>query len=135
MYAKAMLFQDTATARKILDAKSSHAMKALGRQVKRFDDNVWCEHRWNIVYTHNKAKFLQNKAILQALIDTQGKTLAEASPYDKIWGIGLDEKAARKMDPSRWPGENLLGEILTALREDLLSEVSTRVKKTCSGQY
>ena len=97
-------------------------MKALGRQVAGFHEKVWKKHRWEIVYDNNNAKFNQNPHLLQSLMDTAGGDLVEASPSDRVWGIGMHEKDARKVDPSRWKGLNLLGKILTQLREDILAE-------------
>ncbi len=48
--------------------------------------------------------------------------LAEASPMDKIWGIGLDAKTAEIMPPDEWPGKNLLGKILMELREEYIQK-------------
>jgi len=45
----------------------------------------------------------------------------EASPFDRKWGIGLDASKAAASDPSKWRGENLLGKILTEVREELLA--------------
>lgn len=56
---------------------------------------------------------------MSALVATEGTTLVEASPYDKIWGAGLSQKDRRIQDRGKWKGLNLLGEILTALRVDL----------------
>eukprot|EP00977_Amphora_coffeiformis_P010621 scaffold2501_cov174-Amphora_coffeaeformis.AAC.17 len=67
------------------------------------------------------AKFTQNPRLQEALMSTTG-LLVEASPRDRIWGIGLHEKDARKMEPEKWPGCNLLGNILTQVREDILSQ-------------
>ncbi len=71
--------------------------------------------------TGNRAKFTQNAALRDQLLATRGTTLVEASPYDKIWGIGLDAKDPRALDASQWKGLNLLGKILTELREELLA--------------
>lgn len=74
---------------------------------------------WRIVWRGNQAKFTQNPELLQLLLDTRGTTLAEASPTDCIWGIGLaeDDPAAHHRDA--WRGQNWLGEVLTALRDSL----------------
>lgn len=44
----------------------------------------------------------------------------EASPIDTIWGIGLSEKDKRAWNKETWRGQNLLGEILTKVRDRLL---------------
>ena len=74
-----------------------------------------------IVTAGSRAKFAQNATLRQALLDTVGTELVEASPFDRIWGIGLAATDARATDPSQWRGQNLLGKILTRVRDELLA--------------
>src|SRR3546814_1832186 len=110
MYYKAMLFKDQVTAQKILREPSARGQKALGRQVAGFSDAIWLQHREPIMEKICEARFSQNPALRQALIDTEGTQLVEASPYDRIWGAGLAASDARITDPTKWPGLNLLGD-------------------------
>ena len=121
MHGKALLFRDTVTAAKILAAAHPRQHKALGRKVTPFDDAVWKRERMTIVRAGSRAKFTQNPELLEKLLATAGTVLVEASPYDKIWGIGLAASDPRAQDPSQWKGQNLLGKILTALREELIA--------------
>lgn len=123
MYGKAKLFGDEEIAQKILAAKQPREQKRLGRKVRNFDPKIWEENAKAIVYKGNYAKFTQNEALKSALLSTKGTTLVEASPTDKIWGIGLSESDARAYDRSTWQGTNWLGEVLTQLREALQSEM------------
>lgn len=95
-------------------------VKTLGREVKPFDKEIWDSLSTEIVYDGNYHKFKQNPLLLEELLETSGKLIVEASPFDVIWGIGMDEREASKIDPKDWPGENRLGLILTTLRENLL---------------
>jgi len=122
MHGKALLFADRETAAKILAADHPRQHKALGRKVKPFDDATWKRERAAIVRAGNHAKFTQNAELLDQLLATKGTTLVEASPYDKIWGIGLAATDPRAKDPALWRGQNLLGKILTELRDQLLAE-------------
>ncbi|WP_434390149.1 NADAR family protein [Melittangium boletus] len=119
MYGKAMLFGDEESAARILQARTPKEHKALGRAVRGFEGSLWERERERIVYEGNHAKFTQNVALLEALRATAGTRLVEASPLDRIWGVGLAEEDPRIQDPARWRGLNLLGEVLTRLREDL----------------
>jgi ribA/ribD-fused uncharacterized protein len=119
MHGKAKLFDDADTAAKILAADHPRDHKALGRKVKDFDDAAWKRAREAIVLDGNRAKFTQNPELREALLATRGTTLVEASPYDKIWGIGLAATDPRAQDPTQWKGQNLLGQILTRLRDEL----------------
>lgn len=119
MHGKAVLFDDAEVAEKILTAAHPREHKALGRKVKSFDDKVWKRSREQIVLAGNRAKFTQNPELKELLLATKDTELVEASPYDKIWGIGLAASDPRAQDPSQWKGQNLLGRILTQLREEL----------------
>jgi len=117
MYKKAMLFGDDVIAAKILTALHPREQKDLGRQVKNFDQGAWDAVKYEVVYMANLYKFTQNPEVRVKLLETGTKTLVEASPYDPIWGIGLDEKAAKKIAPKDWPGQNLLGKVITSVRD------------------
>ncbi|WP_019911164.1 NADAR family protein [Paenibacillus sp. HW567] len=120
MYGKARLFKDEEIAKQILRARTPREQKELGRNVSGFDKAVWDKHCKEIVYQGNKEKFLQNEELLKILLGTKGTTLVEASPTDRIWGVGLAEDDCRIRSRATWRGTNWLGEILTNLREDLL---------------
>ncbi len=122
MYGKAMLFDDTATATMILATPDPKTHKALGRKVIPFNDVVWRKHREAIVLAGSRAKYRQNPALLAALLATSGTTLVEASPFDRVWGIGLGVNNPKALDRKNWRGQNLLGQILTALRDELAAE-------------
>ncbi len=121
MYGKATLFGDAEVAAQILEATAPRQHKALGRKVRNFEDAVWKARREQIVGDGSRAKFTQNPELRQALLDTAGTVLVEASPFDRIWGIGLAATDRRADDPSQWRGHNLLGKILTRLRDELLA--------------
>lgn len=123
MYAKAVEFKDTATAKKILEAADPKEQKRLGRLVTPYNDERWQQIVRKVVYAAAKAKFTQNPHMLEALLATEDTTLVEASPYDKIWGVGLGERDPRIEDPKQWRGTNWLGQVLTRLRDDLKAEV------------
>ena len=119
MHQKAVLFKDEEIAAKVLNTASPKQQKALGRKVKSFDQAVWEEQCKQIVYDGNYAKFTQNETLLRELLATDGTTVVEASPVDRIWGIGLSAENPKAASRETWRGKNWLGEILTQLREDL----------------
>ncbi len=121
MHGKAVLFGDAQVAERILASSSPKMHKALGRKVSGFDEKRWVQERERIVYEGNHAKFTQNADLLQLLLATAGTELVEASPTDRVWGVGLSEEDPRIHDPAQWRGQNLLGKVLTRLREDLLA--------------
>ncbi|MCT2590182.1 NADAR family protein [Streptomyces sp. N2-109] len=119
MAEKAWLFGDERTAARILAARDPGEIKALGRQVARFDEETWEAHRYAIVVRANVAKFGQHPQLRDYLLTTGRRVLVEASPVDRIWGIGLaadDDRAAR---PAEWRGLNLLGFALMDARAAL----------------
>ncbi len=94
-------------------------MKALGRQVRGFDERLWGEVRYSVVLSGNYYKFTQNPAMMRFLLATGDKILVEASPLDKIWGIGLGRQSENASRPSAWRGQNLLGFALMEVRDEL----------------
>lgn len=123
MYAKARLFGDEDAALAILAAESPARAKALGRRVVSFDEAVWEIHRERIVAEGSRAKFTQHSDLRRHLLDTAPALLAEASPTDRIWGIGLRATDPAALRPREWRGRNLLGRVLTRLRDELLAEL------------
>jgi ribA/ribD-fused uncharacterized protein len=119
MAEKARLFGDTEICQRILDTDSPRSHKALGRTVRGFVEKVWNQNREDIVYRGNIAKFSQNPDMLTQLLSTGDRVLVEASPLDRIWGIGLRGDDPRASDPSQWAGLNLLGEVLMRVRSEL----------------
>ena len=128
MYLKAKLFNDEETATEIQATRDPGKQKALGRKVRGFDDAVWDRNKVDIVTRVNLAKFSQNKGLRRKLFQTGDKILAEASPLDTIWGIGLSAQDAANTDPAIWPGQNLLGQIITNVRASLALQHPNEVK-------
>lgn len=126
---KALLFNDKQIWIKIMNAKHPREMKSLGRRIRNFDEKIWNENKEQIVYNGNLLKFSQNPKLLKQLLDTGDKLLVEASPYDRIWGIGFDERNAFNRDGSPVPnwGENLLGKCLMNVRKKL--KHSSKIEK------
>ena len=125
MAQKAVVFKDSRTLEKILESSDPKQIKALGRQVKNFNDGVWFQYAKNIVIRGNYAKFSQNPELKEFLLKTAPNILVEASPYDKIWGIGLSERDHSQIicNPHNWLGTNLLGCALTEVRDMLKAEI------------
>ena len=122
MVGKARLFGDQVTASRILGTSSPSDAKALGRSVRDYDEKLWVESCYGIVVEGNLAKFGQQPDLLAYLAATAGSVLVEASPVDRVWGIGLAAADSRASRPSQWEGLNLLGFALMDVREQLAAE-------------
>jgi len=119
MAKKAQLFKDDKIYQKTLTAKTPGEAKKLGRQVSNFDPVVWDTHKYEFVVNGNVAKFSQNVALKEFLLKTNNRILVEASPVDKIWGIGMAQDNPKSNYPYLWRGENLLGFALMEARDML----------------
>lgn len=122
MAEKARIFLDFDTEEKILLSKDPSHAKAMGRQVQNFSEEIWKQRCFDIVVHGNIAKFSQNPELKKFLIATGSKVLVEASPLDRIWGIGLAEEDREAKNPELWKGKNLLGFALMKARDELIQE-------------
>ena len=119
MHQKALTFNDLEIAKKVLQTSNPKDQKGLGRQIKGFDKDKWDSVCLGIVYKGNFAKFTQNPDLMSALLSTGDRLLVEASPLDKIWGIGMAEEDPAVDDPANWKGLNLLGWSITLVKQQL----------------
>lgn len=149
MYRKALLFSDPTVGAKILAAAHPRLVKALGRKVANFSDSVWHAHREEIVRKGNVLKFTrpvdvgdgawivkvppppgaggegegeegEGVSIRELLLRTGEREIVEASPMDRVWGIGFGAARAGSVR-ERW-GLNLLGKALMVVRGELRKE-------------
>jgi ribA/ribD-fused uncharacterized protein len=119
MAGKARLFGDAEGERRVLAAGHPSEAKKAGRLVRGFDEVVWERERFGIVVEGSVHKFAAHPDLREFLLNTGGRVLVEASPVDRVWGIGLAADDAGAYDPERWRGPNLLGFALMEARERL----------------
>ena len=117
MARKAQLFDDHEAVDRVLAAPHPQEAKTVGRTVRGFDEEVWRAHRYAVVVEGSVAKFSQHDDLRWYLLGTAGRVLVEASPIDRIWGIGLAADDARARRPHEWLGLNLLGFALMDARD------------------
>lgn len=124
MAGKARLFGDEDAAARAVAAGHPKAAKAVGRSVRGFDETVWVRERFALVTEGSVHKFRQHPELLAFLLGTGERVLVEASPPDRIWGIGLAADDERAQDPAAWRGLNLLGFALMEARARLAATVT-----------
>lgn len=132
MWRKAILFNDMIVANDILKVstldyvpwkRKMTRIKRLGREVSRFNLEIWERERYNIMRQGLYLKFSQNIELTHILLNTGDKIIAEASSYDKIWGIGMAASNPAAKTPANWKGLNLLGKALMDVRTQLSNEI------------
>lgn len=121
MAEKARLFGDADALRAILASTGPKEAKALGRTVRGYDDARWSATRTEAVVRGNLAKFSHHADLRDFLLGTGDAVLVEASPRDRIWGIGLGPSNPAAKDPRAWKGQNLLGFALMQVRAELVA--------------
>jgi ribA/ribD-fused uncharacterized protein len=119
MAGKARLFGDAEAERLVFASDDPSMAKRAGRRVRGFDEETWAAHRYDLVVAANAAKFGQRPKLTEFLLATGDRVLAEASPYDTVWGIGLAADHPEARSPSAWRGLNLLGFALMDVRDRL----------------
>lgn len=116
---KAQLFSDYESFEKIINSTNPSEIQKLGRQVRNFDSNIWDKFKYTIVFNGNYKKFSQNNELKDFLLSTGDSLIVEASPYDKIWGVGIPEVNNKIYIPDYWQGQNLLGFAIMHVRHIL----------------
>lgn len=123
MAQKALVFGDFPSYRKIMSTTDTKYMKNVGRRVKNFDQKTWDAISWQIVFDGNMYKFSQNPAMRGYLLSfPHDCVFAECNPFDSVWGIGLSVDDPLVLDHNNWRGANMLGFVLTKVRDVLLEE-------------
>ena len=124
MYHKVMMFKKYELADQIMKTTDPAICKKIARQkFPEFDSDLWEKTCQTVVKRGIKAQFSQNEDILKILLSTENKLLAECSPYDKKWGIGIDIGDPNRTCISKWQGKNLLGRTLMEVRQELATEL------------
>ena len=119
MYRKALCFGDDKVAAQILATDNIAEIKALGRLVSGYDENLWNGIRQIVVYEGLFAKLSQNLKLRERLKSTGSAILAECAVKDRVWGIGLSMRDPNRLDRTKWQGQNLLGYALMMVRKRL----------------
>ncbi|MEU5520192.1 NADAR family protein [Streptomyces sp. NPDC047860] len=125
MAAKARLFEDSEGERRVLAAEHPAQAKKAGRLVRGFDEAVWLRERFGIVVEGGVHKFAAHDDLREFLLNTGDRVLVEASPMDRVWGIGLTADDERAEAPGRWRGSNLLGFALMETRRRLRASAAS----------
>ena len=115
---KALFFDDTVTAGKILSARKPIEALRLGGKVADFDSTKWKSQRYNTMKDILRSKFSQNKELKTHLLCTKNFDLAEAG-HNEYFAVGfklIDKEATNK---TSWKGQNKLGQILCEIRAEL----------------
>ncbi|MEW7291737.1 NADAR family protein [Aquimarina sp. 2304DJ70-9] len=119
MAEKARLFEDADIQKQIIACNHPMEAKQLGRKVKKFDPQTWDEHKYEIVKEGSLYKFSQHEDLKEFLLNTKNRIIVEASPRDRIWGIGMSQNNEKAQNPNLWRGQNLLGFALMEVRGEL----------------
>lgn len=119
MAQKALLFGDNEAFQEVLTTEKPAVAKAIGRKVRNFEEAVWNAKRYEIVAEGSYHKFSQHAAMRDLLLHTGKRVIVEASPRDRIWGIGMSQNNEAAHNPFKWRGSNLLGFALMEARDRL----------------
>ncbi|EPB73790.1 hypothetical protein ANCCEY_07127 [Ancylostoma ceylanicum] len=127
MWTKAKFCKDYSAANAILYLNDPKMIKQVGNQLENFDQHRWRKISWRVMM----------KAVMAKLFRTAGSVLAEASPHDNYWGIGLAIDDPNVADPTQWTGCNVMGEILMQIRDVLMEhpKYSEEVRFCCADQF
>lgn len=114
MYHKLLTLGYPLEAEAILLNSNPSAAKRAGRNAKATQESLdaWDAVKFDVVVAGSFLKFSQNPGMGKQMLDLLPRKFVEASPYDRVWGIGLDISNPDIRDPKNWRGQNLLGRAL-----------------------
>ena len=117
-HTKAKYFRDEELARRIMDCESAHECQKLSKEILNYNREEWEDQAKQQCFKGIEEKFKQNESLKQQLLDTGNKTLVE-SCYDSVWGTGVPLRDHGCLNPRKWTGQGILGEILEQVRQNL----------------
>ena len=117
-YAKAIEFNDLARSEDILCAKTPSIAKQFGSKVRNFKIKEWNNVKETVMLDLLRIKFAPGSEMANKLLDTAGKSLAEAGQSTTFSiGMSLYNKYLFKTD--KWT-KNVLGNFLMKIRQELV---------------
>ena len=118
---KAEFFKDWENLQNIVNSTTPREAKDFGRLIKNYNEEAWNNVRFNMMLKALTFRFEQDEKFAEQLMGDKfkDKEFVEASPIDRIWGIGLAETDPNIEDKSKWRGTNLLGQCLNTLRKNM----------------
>lgn len=128
-YRKAKTSNQDTLITKALASKDPVEAKSILNTLRNDHREEWERDRQEIITTALKAKFKQNKVLMDFLCNTKDLLLGEASK-DPCWGIGMTLEDQEVTINSKWnKNGNLLGKTLMAIRTDLNPKNPSKNKK------
>jgi ribA/ribD-fused uncharacterized protein len=119
---KAKQFEDTEMEEKIVNAKSTKAVKAMGKKVKGFAKEIWDSKKDAVMRTGVRAKFVQHPELRKQLLETGERMIGKADARNTYWGIGTSMESEKSNHPEKWRGQNKLGKLLMDMRQEFKEE-------------
>ena len=109
---------DESEVEKIMKAKTTKAVKAIGKKIKNFNQEEWDKVKYGIMQEGIKSKFVQYPELRKQLQETGERKIGYADARNIFWGIGSSESVEKSKHPEKWRGKNMIGHILMELREE-----------------
>lgn len=135
MHSKALFFDDWKSVEKILNSNSAIECRELGQKIQGFSQKEWDKVKYREMYDIVLAKFHQNKELEEFLLSVPRFTIfAECinDTNDKVWATGLSLDNPNFSDITKWTGTNLMGKVLSEVKEKLHYYETLRVNEEIS---
>eukprot|EP01084_Bolivina_argentea_P087823 158589_1 len=126
MAEKARLFNDKTSLDKIMSTNHPSHYHKIGRQINGFNQHIWDEHKSEIIYQANYAKFIQNDDLKEQLLSFGNRIFVKAAKHNKIYGIGLTITDSNINNKNKWNGQNILGNVITKIRDEIYCNANTK---------